>query len=147
MYTVLVPIDNEEARVNAQVEAVLDLPKAADNVTVELVHVRKELEFADSDDEVQIGKIRNDIDPDEFDDLAETVPLAIEKLEAAGVETAVHTATGNPAAAIVDLAEQFDADELVVGARRQSPVGKVLFGSVTQSVILDTERPVKVVPA
>ncbi|MXV62210.1 universal stress protein [Natronorubrum sp. JWXQ-INN-674] len=147
MYTVLVPVDAEEARVTAQVEAVLDLPKAADSIQVELLHVQSELEFADSDEGVQIGKINSDLDAEAIDDLAETVSLAADELTAAGVDTTVHSATGNPAAAIVDIAEQFDVDELVVGARRQSPVGKVLFGSVAQSVILDTDRPVKVVPA
>ncbi|ELY45855.1 universal stress protein [Natronorubrum tibetense] len=147
MYTVLVPIDEQPDRVSAQVEAVLDLPNAADNVAVELLHVRKELEFADSDDDVEIGKIRSDLSVDDIDDPVETISLAVEELVEAGVDTTVHTATGNPAAAIVDVANTFDVDELVVGARRQSPVGKVLFGSVAQSVILDTDRPVKVVPA
>ncbi|WP_440771462.1 universal stress protein [Natronorubrum sp. DTA28] len=147
MYTVLVPVDEQPDRVSAQIEAVLDLPNAADDVAVELLHVRKELEFADSDEDVEIGKIRSDLSVDELDELIETLSLAVDELAEADVDTTVHTATGNPAAAIVDVADKFDVDELVVGARRQSPVGKVLFGSVAQSVILDTDRPVKVVPA
>lgn len=147
MYTVLVPIDEEETRVKAQVDAVLDLPDVAEEVTVELFHVRKELEFADSDDEVRIGEVRTDLDGDEIAELPETVTLARERLASADVDTVVHSATGNPAAAIVDVAGQHDVDEVVVGARAQSPVGKVLFGSVAQSVILDADRPVKVVPS
>lgn len=147
MYTVLVPIDDHEARVNAQLESVIDLANASEEFAVELLHVRKELEFADSDDDVEIGEIRRDLDDDALEELVETVSMAAEELAAADVDVSVHSATGNPAAAIVDIANQFDVDEIVIGARRQSPVGKVLFGSVAQSVILDTDRPVKVVPA
>ncbi|THE63725.1 universal stress protein [Salinadaptatus halalkaliphilus] len=142
MYSVLVPVDEQAERAQAQIDAVLDLPSVTDDVTVELLHVRKELEFADSDD-VQIGQIRTD--RDEFDDLPETVSTALERLTDAGIETRVNSATGNPPAAIIDIADQLDVDELVVGTRGQSPVGKVLFGSVTQAIILDSDRPVKVV--
>ncbi len=147
MYTVLVPIDEERTRVEAQIDAVLDLPNVTDDVAVELFHVRKELEFTDSDEDVEIGKVRNDLDEAAIEKLPETVSLAHDELVSAGVDATVHSATGNPAAAIVDVAQRFDADELIVGARGQSPVGKVLFGSVAQSVILDTDRPVKVVPS
>jgi len=37
------------------------------------------------------------------------------------------------------------ADLLVIGARRRSPVGKFLLGSVTQTIILDADVPVLVV--
>ncbi|ARS88495.1 universal stress protein [Natrarchaeobaculum aegyptiacum] len=142
MYRVLVPIDEHEDRAQAQLDAVLDLPDVTESVAVELLHVRKELEFSDADD-VQIGEVKTN--REEFDDLPALVGDARSRLEEGGVETAVHSATGNPPAAILDLAEEFDVDELILGTRRKSPVGKVLFGSVTQAVILDSDRPVKVV--
>jgi nucleotide-binding universal stress UspA family protein len=39
------------------------------------------------------------------------------------------------------------ADLLVIGARRRSPVGKALLGSVAQTVILEAALPVLVVKA
>ena len=51
----------------------------------------------------------------------------------------------NTAATILELAEKADAELLVIGARRRSPVGKALLGSVTQSLILDADIPVLVV--
>jgi nucleotide-binding universal stress UspA family protein len=49
------------------------------------------------------------------------------------------------AAAVLDLVAGTDAELLVVGARRRSRVGKLLMGSVTQSIILDADIPVLVV--
>jgi len=58
----------------------------------------------------------------------------------------LHLATGeNVSATVLDLAAEVKADLLVIGARRRSPVGKFLLGSVTQSIILDAPIPVVVV--
>jgi nucleotide-binding universal stress UspA family protein len=47
--------------------------------------------------------------------------------------------------AIVTLSEGMSADLLVIGARRRSPVGKALLGSVAQTIILQANIPVLVV--
>ncbi len=46
---------------------------------------------------------------------------------------------------ILETARELGAEYVVVGGRRRSPVGKALVGSVSQSVILDSDRPVVVV--
>ncbi|OIB58045.1 universal stress protein [Natrialba sp. SSL1] len=143
MYTVLLPVDETEPRVQAQLDAILSRPGVPDEIAVHVLYVRKELEFADT--EVQIGEIK--FDYEDVDQLPETVSTALESCRDAGVETRVHSATGSPPPAILDVAEQVEADELVLGSRKQSPVGKVIFGSVTQAVILDSDRPVTVVSA
>lgn len=48
---------------------------------------------------------------------------------------------GDPAEAILSAAEEYDARYVVVGGRKRSPAGKALFGSVTQSVLLNTDVP------
>ncbi|ADD07178.1 UspA domain protein (plasmid) [Natrialba magadii ATCC 43099] len=141
MYTLLLPVDETEARVQAQLDAILSRPGVPDEIAVHVLYVRKELEFADS--EIQIGEIK--FDYEDVDQLPDTVSTALESLRDAGVDTRVHSATGNPPPAILDVAEQVGADELVLGSRKQSPVGKVIFGSVTQAVLLDSDRPVTVV--
>ncbi|MDJ1433646.1 universal stress protein [Halostagnicola sp. A-GB9-2] len=49
---------------------------------------------------------------------------------------------GDPAEEILGYADEVGANYLVIGGRSRSPVGKALFGSVTQSVLLDADRPV-----
>ncbi|SFS93447.1 universal stress protein [Halostagnicola kamekurae] len=50
--------------------------------------------------------------------------------------------TGNPAEEILNYATEVDSRYLVLGGRKRSPVGKALFGSITQSILLDADRPV-----
>ena len=59
----------------------------------------------------------------------------------------LHLATGedNVADALLGLVDSLEAEVLVIGARRRSPVGKFLLGSVTQTLILQAEVPVLVV--
>jgi nucleotide-binding universal stress UspA family protein len=49
---------------------------------------------------------------------------------------------GDPGDEILSYASTLDPRYLVIGGRKRSPVGKALFGSVTQSVILAADKPV-----
>ena len=55
-----------------------------------------------------------------------------------GCSTAVDDASDQ----LVDLAEEVDADLIVIGLRRRSPVGKLILGSNAQRVLLDAPCPV-----
>lgn len=57
------------------------------------------------------------------------------------------TSTDDTAASILRLATKAGAELLVIGARRRSPVGKLILGSVTQTLILEADIPVLVVKA
>jgi nucleotide-binding universal stress UspA family protein len=59
----------------------------------------------------------------------------------------LETAGGDLGDALLRLVDAFGADLLVIGARRRSPVGKALLGSVAQTVILQANLPVLVVKA
>lgn len=49
--------------------------------------------------------------------------------------------------AILDHAERAEAEVIVIGSRKRSPVGKFLLGSTTQRVLLDAAVPVLVIKA
>lgn len=53
--------------------------------------------------------------------------------------------SGDVGDALVKLTNQLRPDLLVLGARRRSPVGKALLGSVAQTIILEASFPVLVV--
>lgn len=48
---------------------------------------------------------------------------------------------GDPASEVVSAVNEIDARYLVIGGRKRSPTGKAVFGSVTQSILLNTEVP------
>ncbi len=70
-------------------------------------------------------------------------------LEASGVSfRLVEYARGNsPAEDIVAVAKDQDADLVVIGIRRRSPVGKLVLGSNAQDVLLQSPCPVLAVKA
>lgn len=57
-------------------------------------------------------------------------------------EATVAGLVGTTAEEVLDYAADVDAEYVVIGGRKQSPVGKVIFGSATQSILLNTDRPV-----
>ena len=50
--------------------------------------------------------------------------------------------TDDLAGEVVDLATELDASLIVIGLRRRSPVGKALFGSTAQNILLNASVPV-----
>ncbi|WP_166969405.1 universal stress protein [Brevibacterium atlanticum] len=53
----------------------------------------------------------------------------------------------DPAGEIVDTAERSDATLIVIGLRKRSSVGKMLFGSTARGVLMDAQCPVLTVKA
>lgn len=49
---------------------------------------------------------------------------------------------GSPAEEILKEEQSLDPRYLVIGGRKRTPVGKVIFGSITQSVLLNAHNPV-----
>ncbi len=49
---------------------------------------------------------------------------------------------GDPTDEILAAIDDIEPRYVVIGGKNRSPTGKALFGSVTQSIILNSERPV-----
>jgi len=71
------------------------------------------------------------------------------ELDKAGVEHEVRQLVRglDPAEDLISVAEELDAELIVIGLRRRSPVGKLLLGSNAQRVLLDAACPVLAVKA
>ncbi|TKX87558.1 universal stress protein [Halorubrum sp. SS5] len=129
MYDVLVAIGlDEEQRARAQAEAVVGLPGDPDEVTAHLCHV-----FQDNPEGASVHQLG-------------TVRRAREILEDAGVNCVHYEASGDPSEELLAAADDVDADLICVSGRKRSPAGKAVFGSTTQALVLNADRPVLAVP-
>lgn len=79
----------------------------------------------------------------------ENLAAATASLTEAGVPFEIRgLVRGNdPAEDLVDVADELNADCIVIGLRRRSPVGKLLLGSNAQQILLDAHCPVIAVKA
>ena len=102
--------------------------------------------FTDDEYETVVDRLKFDsvseADPDEAADRHTTVRELEEQLVEAGIESTVRGAVGDHGDEIVALAEDIDADLIVVGGRKRSPTGKAVFGSTAQEVMLSSPCPV-----
>lgn len=75
----------------------------------------------------------------------ETIEDGLEGI-AADVETHQFVRGNEPVEDLLIFADDVNADEFVVGMRKRTPVGKVVFGSTGQNLLLGAERTVRCVP-
>lgn len=136
MYQALLAIDTNENRALAQADYVSSQPGADSEIEATVLFVfTGEEASADLPDELEQFRSATRV---------AAVRRAVERLEEANVDVTVVEGSGETAEDIVQTAEKHDVDEIVMGGRKRSPAGKAIFGSVTQSVILQTDRPVVV---
>lgn len=136
MYRILLPVDIDETRTERIASAVVDVFGDRDDVAVTILNVFEEFEVTDESDMVRSADL---YDETSFPDSVDT---ATEILSAADFEVEKRREHGEPAERIIAVADEIDADIIAMGGRKRRPSGKVLFGSVLQSVLLSTDRPV-----
>ncbi|WP_254525900.1 universal stress protein [Natrinema caseinilyticum] len=133
MYRVLLSIDADEDRAILAAEAVAALPGDVDVVVLNVFE-----KFTVSDGEARIDS------SELYDEEAypESVTTASQILESAGIDPEIRHEHGEPTETILEVAADIDADSIAVSGRKRSPAGKAIFGSVTQSLLLSSDRPV-----
>jgi nucleotide-binding universal stress UspA family protein len=80
------------------------------------------------------------------DAMAEILAEAKADAAAQGVNAETRLVAGDPAAQICRLAEERDADLIVMGSRGHGPLAAALLGSVAGHVVQHAHCPVMVVP-
>ena len=122
MTDVLLAVDDDEARARAQAADVATLDWDVVEATVLYVFT----DNAEGASVSQFGPARE----------------AREVLEDAGIEVTLAEDSGDPGQRVVEHARKSGADLISVAGRKRSPAGKAVFGSVSQSVMLNAEVPV-----
>lgn len=136
--TVLVPTDGSEQAAEAVPHA-LDLAEKYDATVHALCVVSRAATR-------QLSPTRAESTMESLEEEAERITAAVEeRANEAGVECIPVVREGAPDETILAYIDENDVDIVLIGGRKRTPAGKLLFGSVTQSVILHAGVPVTVV--
>ncbi|TKR25341.1 universal stress protein [Natronomonas salsuginis] len=127
MTHILLAVDDDEDRARVSAEDLAEL-KWGDGVTVTVLHV-----FTDNVEGANVSQIGS-------------AREARDILEASGIEVILDETSGSPAEEIIDYAGEEDIDIICLAGRSRTPAGKAVFGSVSQSVMLDSDIPVLFCP-
>lgn len=104
-----------------------------------VVHVLGQAEFLD----LERTSVDDTGQPIPMDDVRNVArEIAEETAEEVGAAADPVGLVGAAADEVVRYAADQDARYIVIGGRKRSPVGKAVFGSVTQDVLLEADRPV-----
>lgn len=134
---IVAAVDRSE-RATAVVREAAALGEAFDE-PVEVVHVLTREEFV-SLERTTVSETGEAVPVEGVVDVAESI--AGDAIAEANVAANAVGLMGDPADEVVEYAHEHDARYIVVAGRKRSPVGKALFGSVAQSLLLSAECPV-----
>jgi nucleotide-binding universal stress UspA family protein len=115
--------------------SVIELPA---NIDYSLVDVPLTLVHASAYSEAEYRNI--------YSRVSEYLKSKAQKLSEKGYEVACLVESGEPARLILETGNKSDVDVIVMTTHGRSGLSRWLFGSVTQKVISQMERPVLVIP-
>ena len=144
MSGIVVPVSRNEGQTRRLVDGIIDFPQIGTDTRITIINV-----FEEFDPDKRYMTKGVDIDSEtlfEEEGTPETVTLAAETLSEAGYTVDIRREHGKVTQSILDCVEDIGADAIATTGRQRSPVGKLLMGSVTQSIVLSAECPVIVIP-
>ncbi|WP_256557228.1 universal stress protein [Haloarcula marina] len=127
---VVVPVDRDRERARRQAEYVAGLPLATENVHATVLYVFPHQDYTGAPKH-EFGEIRAAVDTAEF-------------LEERGVAVERTAIGGEVERKILAVANDRDADSIVMGGRKRSGVQKVIMGSTAQDILLSANQPVTI---
>ncbi|XVH31603.1 universal stress protein [Haloferacaceae archaeon DSL9] len=136
MHRFLVPVGPDDEYATRQAGYITELVDAAESVDAVVLHVFKQINAAEEGGEIDLR---------EYAEPPESYRQTVDRLRDAGANVVERAESGDVVDAILAVADDVEADSIVIGGRKRSPTGKALFGSVTQDVILQSDRPVTVI--
>lgn len=139
MYHILLPVGSDPEEASRTAEHLISVPIPAEEFHVTILNVFREFDGVEGDVRVSSEELYDE------SELPQSVTSVVEFLESNDVSTEVARRHGDPADEIATFARENSCDLIVVGGRKQSPVGKMIFGSVAQEVLLQADQPVTVV--
>ena len=142
--TVLLAVDTEvDEEIERLAETAVDIAGPA-GATVVLAHVFEDDDYEDTRNRLKFDP-DSEVTPSVVAKRTVSIREANETLTDAGVDVAIEGRLINGASAgdrIAELAEQVDADLVIVGGHGRTPAGKAVFGSTAQTVMLSADCPV-----
>jgi len=138
VYQVLLPIGENTEQALKAAETAVNLPNADESVDVVVLNVFEEFDVTGEG-----GRINSEDVWDETN-FPESVGAVEDALDSRVASVSKRREHGEVAEQVLAVAGEIDTDAIVMGGRRRSPTGKVLFGSTTQSVMLSAPCPVTV---
>ena len=144
MYRVLMAVDENEQQASDLATTVERLAGEINDLEVLVLHV-----FRDVDLPSQVVVYEPLGDFQEEHHQQREIPAAVtnvaDRLTERGIDAEIRIERSeNPATTINSIAVDHNVDNILIGGRKQSPIGKVLFGSTTQAVLLNSDIPVTV---
>jgi nucleotide-binding universal stress UspA family protein len=129
---ILLPTDGSDAA-EAAVDHATRLARAFDAPT-HVLSVVEPIPAAETDAALVQERLREGAD--------RAIDRAVDRLDAAGVETERSVRDGSAHRAILREADAVGADLIVMGTHGRTGVGRVLLGSVTERVVRRADAPV-----
>lgn len=141
MTRLLLPLSENEEQSTRIAAGVRDLPFDPRETELTVLNVFEEFEVTPE----QWVEVEWEDFYDE-DELPEVVASVAADLADDGYTVDVYRDHGDPVDKIVELGAEIDATAIVMATHQRGPIGKAMFGSVTQGVLLSADRPVIVIP-